>query len=89
MEKSVGIRELKQNPSAVVREVKAGSSVTITEHGEPVAMLIPYPSDLMLRLELTGQLVRPKAQFDFSAIRPQKADRSIQELIDSSGQERF
>jgi prevent-host-death family protein len=89
MQKSVGIRELKQNPSAVVREVKSGSSLTITEHGEPVAMMIPYPADLLLRLELSGQLVRPKAKFDFSSIEPKAATQSIQDLIDSSREERF
>ena len=39
--KQVGIRELRQNASGVLREVKAGASVEITEHGRPVARIIP------------------------------------------------
>lgn len=39
--KQVGVRELRQNASGVLREVKAGASVEITEHGRPVARIIP------------------------------------------------
>ena len=39
--KKVGVRELRQNASGVLREVKAGQSVEITEHGHPVARIIP------------------------------------------------
>lgn len=37
----VGIRELKQNASAVVQRVKGGETVIVTERGTPVARLIP------------------------------------------------
>jgi prevent-host-death family protein len=39
--KTVGIRELKQNPSKVIAEVKEGMSLTITERGRPVARIVP------------------------------------------------
>ena len=39
--KSVGIRQLQQNASAVIREVKAGEIVEITERGRVVARLVP------------------------------------------------
>lgn len=39
--KTAGIRELKQNASAVVAEVIAGETVTITDRGRPVARLVP------------------------------------------------
>ena len=37
----MGIRELKQNASAVVARVKAGDTIVVTERGLPVARLIP------------------------------------------------
>lgn len=41
---TVGIRELKQHASELVRKVREnGISVQITYHGEIVAMLIPVP----------------------------------------------
>ncbi|MFZ2227881.1 MAG: type II toxin-antitoxin system prevent-host-death family antitoxin [Candidatus Nanopelagicaceae bacterium] len=44
--KQVGIRELRQNASGVLRDVKAGASVEITEHGRPVARIIPIVGSL-------------------------------------------
>ncbi len=38
---TVGIRELKTNLSQYVRDVKAGASFVITEHGQPVGQLLP------------------------------------------------
>ena len=37
----VGIRELKQNASAVVRRAAAGETVEITDRGRPVARMGP------------------------------------------------
>jgi prevent-host-death family protein len=39
--KTVGIRELKQNPSKVIAEVKEGMSLIITERGRAVARMVP------------------------------------------------
>jgi prevent-host-death family protein len=40
-EKRVGIRELKSTLSECVREVKSGRTIVVTEHGQPVARIIP------------------------------------------------
>lgn len=37
----VGIRDLKQNASAVVRRVAAGETMEITDRGRPVARIVP------------------------------------------------
>lgn len=41
---SVGVRELRQNLSVYLRMVLKGRTLEVTEHGRPVAMLIPVPS---------------------------------------------
>lgn len=41
---SVGVRELKQQVSAVLDRVKRGETVEITERGTPVALLVPLPA---------------------------------------------
>jgi len=41
----VGVRELKQNASAVLRRVRAGEVVEVTERGQPVALLVPLPKE--------------------------------------------
>jgi len=37
----VGVRELRQNLSVYLDRVKAGESLTVTEHGRVVARLVP------------------------------------------------
>lgn len=57
--KSIGIRALKQNASAVVAEVEAGEIITITSHGRPVAKMVPIPKSRLDELEAEGRLRRP------------------------------
>lgn len=40
---SVGVRELRQRASELLRLVEAGESIEITDRGRPVAMLGPIP----------------------------------------------
>ena len=37
----VGIRQLKSNLSAVLRKVKAGRAIVITDRGKPVGRILP------------------------------------------------
>lgn len=56
----VGVRELRQNASAVLRRVISGEAVEVTERGRPVAMIVPLPEpdDLVDRLVAQG-LAKP------------------------------
>jgi prevent-host-death family protein len=54
----VGIRELNQQTGRVLRRVADGTSLVVTDHGRPVAMLTPLPADALERLERAGELVR-------------------------------
>ena len=51
-ERSIGIRELKSKLSECVREVKRGGTVVVTEHGRPVARLVPEGDSIGQRLEM-------------------------------------
>jgi len=53
----VGVRELRQNASAVLRRVLAGESIEITQRGRPVAMIVPLPepTDVIERLVFEGR----------------------------------
>lgn len=44
--RSIPHRELRNNSSEVLRQVEAGESLTITNHGKPVARLVPVESAL-------------------------------------------
>lgn len=51
----VGIRALKQNASAVVAQVAAGASITVTVRGQPVAQMSPLPRSRMEGLLRSGR----------------------------------
>jgi prevent-host-death family protein len=56
MGSSVGIRELRQNASAVVERVRRGESVVVTLRGVPAARLVPIrPTSQLDRLIEEGR----------------------------------
>ncbi|MEP7357515.1 MAG: type II toxin-antitoxin system prevent-host-death family antitoxin [Anaerolineales bacterium] len=50
-EMRVGIRDLKSQLSAYLREVKNGQTIVITDHGQVVARLVPVAKSLDERLK--------------------------------------
>jgi prevent-host-death family protein len=80
----VGIRELRNNLSRYLDRVKAGETVTITEHGRPIARVEGIRSghrtlDEMIALGLARAPLAPKSSFD--DYRPVKAIGSVSELV--------
>ena len=43
--KRVGVRELRQNASVLLREVADGETIEISHHGHPIAQMIPATND--------------------------------------------
>jgi prevent-host-death family protein len=67
----VGIRELKQNASAVVRRVARGESLEVTEHGRPVARLVPIlPAGGIEQLIVEGKVELPVEDGNLADIEP-------------------
>jgi prevent-host-death family protein len=59
---SVGIREMTRRTSQVIHQAAAGETVLITEHGQPIAMVVPLPksgSEAVDRLVREGRLIPP------------------------------
>jgi prevent-host-death family protein len=53
----VGIRDLKQRASAVIRRVAAGEEIEVTDRGRPVARLVPIrQGDDYARLIADGEV---------------------------------
>lgn len=50
----VGIRELRQQASAVLRRVTAGESIVVTEHGHPIARIVPLRPSALEQLVAEG-----------------------------------
>ena len=56
--RSVGIRELRQRASELLRFVAAGETVEVTDRGRPVALLTPIPDVAPLdRLRAAGDVM--------------------------------
>lgn len=58
----IGIRALKQNASKVVARAKAGESITITEHGRPVARLVPLGRSRIDEMVEAGVATAPEGR---------------------------
>ncbi len=54
-ESTVGVRELKSRLSEYLRRVSEGQGVVVTEHGRPVAHIVPCGQPLETRLQMMAQ----------------------------------
>lgn len=63
--KTIGIRELRQRASVVLREVGGGATFEVTDRGRPVAVLSPIPDKSLLdRLRAAGDVSTPTGSLD-------------------------
>lgn len=51
----MGIKELRDTLTHVLRRVEAGERVEVTRDGEPVAVIVPYEADPLARLIAEGR----------------------------------
>ncbi|MGA3147747.1 MAG: type II toxin-antitoxin system prevent-host-death family antitoxin [Acidimicrobiales bacterium] len=62
---SVGVRELRQRASELLRLVEQGETVEITDRGRPVAMLTPLPEGSPLeQMRSSGEIDSASAGLD-------------------------
>ncbi len=52
----MGIRQLRDSITTTIRRVRAGETIEITHHGEPIAVLAPLPADRLGRLTAAGDI---------------------------------
>ncbi len=57
MSDSVGIRDLRQHASAVLRRVVAGQTVEVTDHGHPIARIVPLRPGTLDQMVLDGRAI--------------------------------
>lgn len=79
---NVGVRELRDNLSRHLAQVRSGHTVTVTDHGRPIARIVPVerPTNLEL-LRAQGRITpasRPKGPLPELV----QSDRSVSDLID-------
>jgi prevent-host-death family protein len=53
----VGVRELRQRASELLRRVEGGETIEVTDRGRPVALLTPLPEgDVLERMRAAGEV---------------------------------
>jgi prevent-host-death family protein len=63
--RSVGIRELRQRASELLRLVQAGETLEVTDRGRPIALLTPLPDLSPLdRLRAAGEVSEAEGSLD-------------------------
>jgi prevent-host-death family protein len=89
---AVGVRELRQNLSIYLDRVKKGEALTVTEHGQAVALLQPLPpaATVLSRLVAAGRATSPtravsslKKPLDVALAKP------LSEILDELREERL
>ena len=62
---TVGVRELRQRASELLRLVEAGETIEVTDRGRPVAVLAPLPHRGTLeQLRATGDVTAAASSLD-------------------------
>lgn len=58
---TIGLRELNQNPSKAVAQVRAGATLVVTDRGVPVIEMIPIeaPATIVQRMIAVGEAKPP------------------------------
>jgi prevent-host-death family protein len=64
LQKSVGVRELRQQASRVLDLVKKGEVIIVTERGTPIAEIVPIKKTKLERLIEEGMITPAKEPFD-------------------------
>jgi prevent-host-death family protein len=55
MNNRVGIRELRQQASAVLKRVAGGEVIEVTDHGHPIARIVPLRPGVFDQMVLEGR----------------------------------
>ena len=92
----LGLREANQEFSKVVRAVRAGHEVILTDRGKPIAVvkpLQPHGPEKAFQAMVTEGLIRPSQQrgpMKISRFRPLKSiGKPLSEAISADREERF
>lgn len=80
---TVGVRALKQNASAVVARAESGEVVTITDHGRPVAQLVPLRRGVVQNLVIGGRArLARRAISDLEPTERRSGDPTLSKTLD-------
>ena len=77
----VGVRELRDSLSRHLAEVRAGAIVTVTDHGRPIARLVPVNRPTKLEQLVAEGLVTPARRHKRPARKPTRVTGTVSDLV--------
>jgi prevent-host-death family protein len=77
----IGIRELRDGLSRHLAEVRSGRTITITDHGKPIARIIPIDQPSALERLIAEGVVRPPLSRKRKVPNPIAAKGTISDLV--------
>ncbi|PRY58310.1 type II toxin-antitoxin system Phd/YefM family antitoxin [Glycomyces artemisiae] len=89
---TIGLRELSHHTAQIVRRVRNGETVIITDHGKPVVRMTPEPatSSLLARWIAEGSVVQAVDETPFAVPDGDPADPPLSErMIAARDEERW
>ena len=92
IKQSVGVRELRQSASKILDQVKDGAVFEITEHGVPVARLVPITKSLYEEYIAAGLIIpaeNPDWRFEMQTIKLKGKKTSTEVLMEMRAEERY
>ena len=78
---TVGIKELRDGLSRYVAEVRAGHTITITDHGRPVARIVPVEGPTALEKLIAEGIVQPAKERKRPSAEPLKVQGTVSDLV--------
>jgi len=78
---SMGIRELRDGLSRHLADVRAGATITVTDHGTPVARITPIDAPTALERLVAEGVVQLPARTKRPAPDPVVANASLSETV--------
>lgn len=78
---TVGVRQLRDGLSRYLADVRAGRTVTVTDHGRPVARIVPVDAPSPLERLIAEGKVRPAPAGKRTPPVPVQAAGSVSDLL--------
>jgi len=79
---SIGVRELRDTLSRQLAEVQAGHIITVTDHGRPIARIVPIGVPTKLEQLIADGKVTPATVRKGPRPQPVSAAGTVSDLID-------
>jgi prevent-host-death family protein len=77
----VGVRELRDNLSRYLEQVKDGGELVVTEHGRAIARLLPMEGESVIDRLIAEGLVTPAKHHDRTLPPPLKTKGTVSDLV--------